>query len=190
MAKVSFSAFAEPMDHEFSNSSLTITKIGYKVDGKGIKVHCACQTLKSVDYFHEESGDVTLIEFSDLEAQNAQILKRIEKLKTSGMDKSEMVRFVKNLHRTIPNEMRKKFIDSIHILRCMNKSITDIPTWAANREKGKYVIVVAPIADLAPQEQKADLVRLLDKLQSQLTLAIPEPLFNGVNIMPLDRFLR
>ncbi|MEA5216195.1 hypothetical protein [Enterobacter cloacae] len=190
MSSVSFSIFAEPMDHEFTTSTISIKKIGYKVDGTGIKTHCSCHTLKSVDYFHEDEGDITLIEFSDLEAQNAQILSRIEKLKNSGMAKSDVVKFVKELHRTIPNEMRKKFLDSIHILRCMNDSISDIPEWAANREKGKYIIVVAPIAELAPPEQKADLVRLLDKLKSQLTLSIPDPLFKGVNVLPLDRFIQ
>lgn len=189
MSSVDFSTFAEPMDHEFTNSEQQITKVGYKVDGQGIKVHCACQTLKSVDYFHEEHGDVTLIEFSDLLAQKNQIMSRIEKLKQSGMEKGEVVRFVKELHKTIPNEMRKKYIDSLHILRCMNAALINIPEWAANREKGKYVIVVAPLTELAPPDQRADLVRLLDTLQSQLTLSIPEPLYSGVNVMPLDRFV-
>lgn len=188
MSAIEFSTFAENMDHEFKHIDCQIDKIGYKVDGKGIKVHCSCSTLKSVDYFHEDSGDVVLIEFSDLAAQNEQINTRIDKLKNSDMEKCDVIRFVKELHKTIPNEMRKKYIDSIHILRCMNNVITNIPDWAANREKGKYVIVVAPLSELVPVTQRAEIARLLDRLQTSLALSIPEPLFNGVKVIPLDRF--
>ncbi|MDN8598649.1 hypothetical protein Q0A17_04330 [Citrobacter sp. S2-9] len=189
MSAVSFSTFAELMDHEFTNTTQKIEKIGYKVDGKGIKSHCSCTTLKSVDYFHEIEGDMIFIEFSDLESQKSQQAILIDELKKSGMGKGTIRLFVKELHKSISVEMRKKYIDSIHILRCMNGKIVDVPEWASNRDKGKYVIVVAPLPELSPKEKRIELLRLLDKLESDLTLSIPEPLFSGVKVMPLDKFI-
>lgn len=189
MNSVSFDSFAENMDHEFRNVDLPINKVGYKVDGEGIKIHCQCRTLKSVDYFHDQNGDIVFIEFSDLAAQNEQIHATIEDVKKSGMQPNNIRQLIGEMHKKIPQEMRKKYIDSIHIMRCMGENITNIPEWASNRGKGKYYIVVAPISELAPETQKGDLVRMLDTLQNRLTESIPDPLFNGVEVIPLNRFI-
>lgn len=189
MNSIPFESFAEKMDHEFTGTELKIEKIGYKVDGKGIKTHCSCSTLKSVDYFHQDENKVSLIEFSDLHAQHTQISCKIEKLNASDMEKADKRLFIKEQYKIIPQEMRKKYIDSIHILKCMNGKISEIPEWAMAQEKGKYIIVVAPISELAPPEQRAEVIRMLDNLQNNLALSIPDPLFDGVSVIPLTRFL-
>lgn len=183
-----FSSFAEKMNHEFRNIDIEIDKIGYKVDGQGIKFHCSCRTLKSVDYLHDCNDKLSLIEFSDLAAQHEQILRRVEKLKESNLDRSEVRRFVKDLHGTITQEMRKKYLDSLHILECMKQYFKELPTWAKDN-KGRYFIIIPPIINDAPEEKKAEISRMVDTLKDNLILAIPEHLFVGVHVIQLPEFL-
>lgn len=186
---MNFSSFAEPMDHEFRSVDIKIEKVGYKVDGKGIKFHCSCRTLKSVDYFHEHNNKLSLVEFSDLASQHEQILRRVEKLKKCNLERSEVRRFVKDLHSTITQEMRKKYLDSLHIIDCMQQYFTELPTWIQD-SKGKYLIVIPPIVNDAPEEKKAEISRMVDTLKDNLSLSIPEHLYNGVQVIQLPDFLK
>ncbi|EKM4696737.1 hypothetical protein PX046_17820 [Enterobacter hormaechei] len=183
-----FEDFAENMMHEFRFIDTAIDKVGYKVDGEGIKTHCKCRTLKSVDYFYEHDADLSLVEFSDLPAQHDQIKRRIECLMQSDMDKKEKIRFVKDVSSTIHQEMRKKYIDSLHIISGMEGNIHDVPDWV-KKTKGKYFIVVPPMLNDAPEDKRAEISRMLDMLKNDLSLAIPEHLFVSVSVTQLPEFL-
>lgn len=188
MSVVKFEDFAEHMLHEFRDVETQIDKVGYKVDGEGIKTHCKCRTLKSVDYFHQHDSDLSFIEFSDLPAQHDQIKRRIACLEESNLDRKVRVRFIKDISSTIHQEMRKKYIDSLHIITGMEGAIDEIPEWV-KKNKGKYFIVVPPMLNEAPEEKRAEISRMLDMLKNDLSLAIPEHLFVSVSVTQLPDFL-
>lgn len=187
MALIEFESFAENMLHEFRDNDMPVDKIGYKVDGEGIKTHCNCRTLKSVDYFYEHKSELSLVEFSDIPAQHDQIKRRIAALQQCNLENAEKRRLVKEMNSTIPQEMRKKYIDSLHIISGMPGKINNIPAWV-NKSKGKYFIVVPPMMHEAPAEKRVEISRMLDMLKTQLSLAIPEHLFVSVTITQLPDF--
>ncbi|WP_267248514.1 hypothetical protein [Yersinia sp. Marseille-Q5920] len=184
-----FENFAEEMDHEFKSIDVKINKIGYKVDGEGIKYHCKFNEIKSVDYFHNIEDKLHLVEFSDLAMQHTCILQRIKKIKDCDLDKKEKILHIKELHKAIISEMRQKYIDSLTILRYMPKNISNIPAWAVV-EKGNYIVIVAPTNDNVEASVKSDIVRILDKLKNDLTTSIPDELFVGVKVVKIDSFLQ
>lgn len=188
MSNFKFEDFAENMVHEFRFVDTFIDKIGYKVDGEGIKTHCKCRTLKSVDYFHQFANELSLIEFSDIPAQHDEIKRRICCLDESDMDKKDKIRFVKELKSTIHIEMRKKYIDSLHIINGMEGNIIEIPEWV-KKSKGRYFIVVPPMLNDAPEDKRAEISRMLDMLKTDISLAIPEHIFVSVAVTQLPEFL-
>lgn len=188
MERVHFSQFLEVMDHEFRTVEIDHNKTGYRVDKVGIKRHCGYPQLKSVDYFHEKDERLFLVEFSDLASQHISILERIDQLKASNLDKKQRSVFIKSLHREISSEMRDKYLQSLTILNKMSDCIDELPDWALVN-KGRLVIIVAPVSDDINDEQKTDIVRVLEKLKDDLTCSIPDDLFLSVKILPVHNFL-
>ena len=166
--KVCISSFLENMNHEFPNSDITISRRGYKVDGDlGIKYTCNYMEYKSVDYFKVVDGEhFTLIEFSDLIAQNKQLETRMTKIKASDLEPDEKRRLRKSLNNTINRELVSKFKDSIFILGKLKEDLDNIPL--KFDEKPKYLIVVAPFDSYLGDTDKIDIARFLEMLKDKL----------------------
>lgn len=187
MARVNFNDFFEKMDHEFQFIDIDHDKAGYRVDKSGIKHCCQYNELKSVDYLYEQESKLFLIEFSDLARQHVSILERVKLLKESNLDKNQKKIYIKGLYKEISSEMRTKYLHSLTIMTRMPDCIEDVPEWA-QRSKGKLLIVVAPTSEDVSDEDKTDIIRVLEKLKDDLTRSIPDELFVSVRVVPVHRF--
>ncbi|MBN5273465.1 hypothetical protein JY490_05565 [Serratia marcescens] len=187
MISANFNDFFEKMDHEFRNIEIEHDKSGYRVDKTGIKHHCKYNELKSVDYLYEQENKLCLVEFSDLARQHLSVLDRVRMLNESNLDKSQRKQYIKGLHKEISSEMRTKYLHSLSILTRMPDCIKDVPEWA-QRNKGKLLIVVAPTSEDISDEDKTDIVRVLEKLKDDLTRSIPDDLFVSVKVVAVHSF--
>lgn len=191
--KMCISSFQETMDHEFSDfPNLKVNKLGYKVDGNsGIKKHCNCNDLKSVDYFCETDGSSYLmVEFSDLVKQDHQIQTKLSSIQTSDLDRPLKKELRKFYFKQIHQELTTKFKDSfsiVGIMKDVKSNLDNIPK--DFNEKPKYLVVVAPI-ESHPEEKKIDVIRLIDEIQNKLTNSLPKQLYLSVKVVPLEAILK
>ncbi|EMC3642946.1 TPA: hypothetical protein NPM75_003129 [Klebsiella pneumoniae] len=179
--------YFELMDHEFNDVAIRPTKDGYRIDRNGIKNRCNYANLKSVDYLHESNNQLTLIEFSDLAKQHLAILDKIAAFKACNLDKREITRNVKRLHREIGSEIKNKYMDTLCILRKIPNVFHNVPAWMI-ADSGRLIIVVAPTQDDIEESKKEDIIRVFEKLKDDLTCSIPDDIFRSVKVVQVDSF--
>lgn len=179
--------FLEFMDHEFNTVAVVPTKQGYRLDRNGIKNCCNYANLKSVDYLHECNEQLNLIEFSDLARQHLAILDKIAEFKACNLDRREITRNIKRLHREIGSEIKTKYMETLCIIRRMPKVFENVPAWMVS-DSGRLIIVVAPTQDDVDESKKDDVVRVLEKLKDDLTCSIPDDIFQSVKVVQVDSF--
>lgn len=176
-------SFKELLNHEFPDfSNMKINQYGYKVDGNsGIKNSIKLNELKSVDYFLFETN-IEFLEFSDLFKQRELGLETKAEIEKSNLNKSAKKELKKNIQNAINKELIDKFKDSIHIKRKADKEVSDVPIQGT--KISKYIIAVAPIND---EQNKADFVRFLDQLKSNIISGLPSQFLAVVDIRPMDK---
>lgn len=179
--------YFELMDHEFGNVAIIPNKQGYRVDRDGIKNRCNYANLKSVDYLHESNQQLNFIEFSDLARQHLAIMDKIAEFKACDLEKREITRNIKRLHREIGSEIKTKYMESLCILRKIPKVFENVPAWML-AESGRLVIVVAPPQEDVEESKKEDIVRIFEKLKDDLTCSIPDDIFQSVRVVQVDSF--
>jgi len=184
---VDIDEYFELMDHEFNEVATTPNKKGYRLDRDGIKNCCNYANLKSVDYLHESNSKLTLIEFSDLAKHHLNILDKISQFKSCNLNKREISRNVKRLHREIVGEIKSKYMDSLFIIRKIPDVFDNIPGWMV-AEFGRLIIVVAPSSDDIEKSKQEDIMRVCEKLKDDLVCSIPDDLFHSVKIVQVDSF--
>ena len=175
--------FRELLDHEFPDfSHLNVNRYGYKVDGNnGIKSAIELNELKSVDYFLFEAG-IEFLEFSDLFKQRELGLEKEARINESNLNKLEKKELKKSIQRVINKELIDKFKDTVHIKGKTDKEISDVPIQGI--QVSKYIIVVAPIN---VEQNKADFVRFLDDLKSNIISGLPSQFLAVIDIRPMDK---
>ncbi|EEZ81273.1 hypothetical protein VMC_38530 [Vibrio alginolyticus 40B] len=185
--KTCISTFSELMDHEFVDCNLKLDIQGYKVDGNnGVKKHCNCNTLKSVDYFRDcNRRGFLMIEFSDLVQQDHQITEKIQKITDSNLAPSLKKEIKKQYYKAIHQELVGKCKDSHSIVQVASTLLNNVPSNFSNTPK--YVVVVAPISDL-DEGKKTDVIRLIDTIKTKLSQALPKHLYSTVHVLPLEKF--
>lgn len=183
------STFSELMDHEFPNSEIVISLDGYKVDGNsGLKRHCNCNSLKSVDYFRDCSQrGFLMIEFSDLVKQDAQIAEKIQQINGCNLNRTLKRELKKQYYKEIHQELVNKCKDSHSIVNVANDVLDNIPESFSNIPK--YIVVVAPLSDL-DESRQTDVMRLIDTIKTKLSQALPQHLYTTVHVLPLERFIQ
>lgn len=191
--KTCISAFQEKMDHEFDDfPDLKLNALGYKVDGKsGIKKHCKCNDLKSVDYFREiNDSSYVMVEFSDLVKQDNQIKAKLASIKASDLDKPLKKELRKKYFKEIHQELTSKFKDSFSIVGIMKDDKSNLENVPKSfDDTPRYLVVVAPIGN-QPEEKRIDVVRLIDEIQNKLTNSLPKQLYLSVKVVPLEAILK
>lgn len=184
----SFNDFLEPMDHEFTSIELQLNKVGFKVDGnnKGIKFHCGLNQLKSVDYIYQKKDNFPLVEFSDIGRHQNNIILKIKELEQSNLDRKTRTSLVKEQHRKIHNELVQKYKDTLIIINLLHDHFSDVPD-NLKITRFHYYIVVPPLHKEI-EEYKIDVVRFLDDLESKITLAMPEQIYERVQVVLIGIF--
>jgi|GEM_PF-6138266 len=184
--------FKEKMDHEMSNVPISLLKEGYNLDDdkKGIKISIGFNALKAVDYI-ANNGSLAFVEFSDLYSQQNEIKKQIQTLKRSELEKSDKRKFIKKLGRTIQKELTDKYKDTHFIVSQMQKQKFCLKLDGQYRENEtlkKYWIIVAPFHDSIADENKVEIARFIDSLESTVSRCLP-PIWNvRVSIISINNF--
>jgi hypothetical protein len=185
----SLNDFRERINHEFDDIAITLTIFGLKIDGDGLKKHCKLNALKSVDYIYPKNNKFPLVEFSDLARQKNQILQHITEIKSSqGLSSSLKRELILKKHKEVHTELVQKYKDTLTIISNLTKYISDVPENLQN--KNKYYIVVAPFHAEIEDSRKPEIARFLDALKDKITLAIPDEIFVGVEVIRIEDFAK
>jgi hypothetical protein len=184
----SLNDFIELMDHEFEDVKIKLTKEGIKLDGNtnSLKNHCKLNAYKSVDYIYFKDNTYPLIEFSDIGRQQNKILEEIDKIKKSDLDTNLRSKIIREFHKKVHKELVEKYKDTLSIISRIDTHVSEIPT---NLKKQSYIynIVVPPLHNEIC-DKKLEVARFLDDLESKITLAIPDEIYEKVQIILIDIF--
>lgn len=182
----SFNDFSERMEHEFRDLELSLIVFGFKVDGEGLKKYCKLNELKSVDYIYKENNKFYLIEFSDLATQRNDNLKNIDYIKSSLKENKALLKKQKETeYNEINRELVQKYKDTLIIASTLKNYLSDFPS---DLRLNKYCVIYAPFHKEVEENRKVEITRFLDMLQSKITQAIPDEIFCGVKVIPIEKF--
>ena len=185
----SINEFCEPLDHEFSGIGPIKKLTGVRLDEDwGVKQYCELQALKSADFLVLLKSKHAFLEFSDIGRQIDQTLEDIKAIKKSNVSSALTRSLSKNLRTKINQEARGKYIDTCAIFSSIsnleNQKLHDMPPVSLGC---KFIIVYAPFSQKL-QNSPADLARVIDQMQNNLTTSIPDEMFHGVEVITLEVF--
>lgn len=168
----------ELMDHEVTWLTTKLTSYGYRIDGKrGIKSTIKFTELKSADYI-ADNENLTLIEFSDLLAQQDLINKKVAQIQKSRkanlpLPKSELIKIFTN---EIDTELATKFKDTKFLIEEMQKlnpcaKITN--AYHGSNTPTQYQILFAPPNKDTEKGSEIDNSRSFDQLANKVSQRLP-----------------
>lgn len=169
----SLSDFLELIAHELPRESFSLLLSAYKVDGRdGIKCHCECRDMKSVDYFYALSDGCRMIEFSDLESQFNSISGKIAEIKGSDISKPLKREIVTNYNKEIVKEFSTKYQHSFLIRNQLDKAFLDVPNGMVGGQLEYHIIISRP--DSSDENENMDFTRFLETFSGKIMQSIPD----------------
>lgn len=191
MNKIKLNHFLKKIDPEFRDITKELRKRlpkGYLLDNDdGLKKHCNCVNLKSVDFLLVKEENLYFIEFSDLNSEDGNIREKIkqqiyccEQVKFCPVKKD----YPKLLQNIKGNDFTLKYKDTLLLLLSIKNDLEPETIFHENTDKWHFLIVY--------YKPGPDLSRYLDFLKTQIISSLPARLFNRNNfkIQDLDSFLK
>lgn len=191
MAKIELNNFLKKIDPEFRDITEELLERlpnGYLLDNDdGLKKHCNCDNLKSVDFLLEKDGNLYFTEFSDLNSEDGNIREKIkQQINCCEQAKSCPVKgdYPKLLQNIKVNDFALKYKDTLLLLLSIKNDLEPKTIFHENTDKWHFLIVYNKKPNL-------DLVRYLDLLKSNIKSSLPTRLLNKDNfkIQNLDNFI-
>ena len=185
--KWSINEFCEALDHEFNGIDPLVDLYGVRLDESwGLKQFCGMQTLKSVDFLVRHKASYLFLEFSDIGRQIDKVFKEIEVIKGSNLDKTFKRSQSKKIKKAVGREAKDKYLATCQIFSHTDGCLDDSPALS----KGcKFVVVFAPIENHLPNGRKIEIMKFIQNMENNLKSMIPDDMFHGVKIVPLEVFL-
>lgn len=184
----SLSDFLELITHELPRESFSLLLSAYKVDGKdGIKCHCECRDMKSVDYFYALANGCRMIEFSDLELQFNSIKIKIAEIKSSDISKSLKKEIVTKYNKEIVKEFSTKYQHSFLIRNQLDKSFSDIPNGMVNGQLEYHIIISRP--DSSDENENMDFTRFLEAFSGKIMQSIPDSMLCPIRVYDISSLI-
>ncbi len=181
----SLSDFLELITHELPRESFSLLLSAYKVDGKdGIKCHCECRDMKSVDYFYALANGCRMIEFSDLELQFNSIKIKIAEIKSSDISKPLKKEIVTKYNKEIVKEFSTKYQHSFLIRNQLDKSFSDIPNGMVNGQLEYHIIISRP--DSSDENENMDFTRFLEAFSGKIMQSIPDSMLCPIRVYDIS----
>lgn len=183
----SINDFYVVIDHEFKGIAPFGSLHGYQIDrDDGIKCHCNLNQLKSVDYYYRYEGSHYKLEFTDLLSQLEQNKAKCQELKATMASCKVRTEFLKMMMNSIHQEIVAKYKDTLHITRALPSHLADVPQ-TIYECKMKLIVVTKPMNQQHVSVQQ-ELVKFFEYVKDSLRNSIPQEMFYGVEVMPLDVF--
>lgn len=191
MAKIELNHFYRKIDPEFRDINKKLLERlpnGYLLDNDdGLKKHCDCVNLKSVDFLLEKDGNLYFTEFSDLNSEDGNIREKIQQ-QISCCERSLCCPVKKDYPKQLQNIKAKdfalKYKDTLLLLLSIKNDLEPKNIFHENTDHWHFLIVYN-------RNPNPDLSRYLDFLKSNIISSLPTRLFNRNNfkIQHLDKFI-
>ncbi|HHQ4724051.1 hypothetical protein [Aeromonas veronii] len=181
----SLSDYLELIAHELPRESFSLLLSAYKVDGRdGIKCHCECRDMKSVDYFYAISNGCRMIEFSDLELQFNSIQNKIAEIKSSDISKPLKKEIVTKYNKEIVKEFSTKYQHSYLIRNQLDRAFLDVPNGMVDGQLEYHIIISRP--DSRDENENMDFTRFLEAFSGKIMQSIPDTMICPIRVYDIS----